>query len=86
MNEGPMDIDKAAPRSLPKNVTHATPYTADVEGHDAAAKAAILASLAFGSDIVDSDVYREGISGVSAADVAYAAQLAREELIPLRPR
>jgi homoserine dehydrogenase len=49
--------------------------TADVEGHDAAAKAAILASLAFGSDVVDSDVHREGISGVSAADVAYANRL-----------
>jgi len=33
--------------------------TADVEGHDAAAKAAILAVLAFGSDVVDADVYRE---------------------------
>jgi homoserine dehydrogenase len=49
--------------------------TADVEGHDAAAKAAILASLAFGSDIVDADVHREGITGVSAADVAYASRL-----------
>jgi homoserine dehydrogenase len=49
--------------------------TADVEGHDAAAKAAILASLAFGSDVVDSDVHREGISGLSAADVAYANRL-----------
>ncbi len=49
--------------------------TADVEGHDAAAKAAILAALAFGSDLVDSDVYREGINGLHAADVAYAARL-----------
>jgi homoserine dehydrogenase len=49
--------------------------TADVEGHDAAAKAAILAALAFGSDIVDADVHREGISGISAADVAYATRL-----------
>jgi homoserine dehydrogenase len=49
--------------------------TADVEGHDAAAKAAILASLAFGSDVVDADVYREGITGISAADVAYANRL-----------
>ena len=49
--------------------------TADVDGHDAAAKAAILAALAFGSDVVDADVHREGISSVSAADVAYAAQL-----------
>jgi homoserine dehydrogenase len=49
--------------------------TADVEGHDAAAKAAILASLAFGSDVVDSDVHREGITTISAADVAYARKL-----------
>jgi homoserine dehydrogenase len=49
--------------------------TADVEGHDAAAKAAILASLAFGSDVVDADVHREGISGIGAADVAYASRL-----------
>jgi homoserine dehydrogenase len=49
--------------------------TADVDGHDAAAKAAILAALAFGLDVVDADVYREGIGAVSAADVAYAAQL-----------
>ena len=49
--------------------------TADVEGHDAAAKAAILAALAFGADLVDGDVYREGITGVSAADVAYASRL-----------
>jgi len=49
--------------------------TADVEGHDAAAKAAILAALAFGSDVVDADVHREGITSVSAADVAYANRL-----------
>jgi homoserine dehydrogenase len=49
--------------------------SADVEGHDAAAKAAILAALAFGSDVVDADVHREGITGISAADVAYANRL-----------
>ena len=49
--------------------------TADVEGHDAAAKAAILAALAFGVDIVDDDVHREGITGVRAVDVAYASRL-----------
>jgi homoserine dehydrogenase len=48
---------------------------ADVEGHDAAAKAAILAVLAFGSDVVDADVYREGITAISAADVSYANRL-----------
>jgi homoserine dehydrogenase len=49
--------------------------SADVDGHDAAAKAAILAALAFGSDVVDSDVHREGITNISAADVAYANRL-----------
>jgi homoserine dehydrogenase len=49
--------------------------SADVDGHDAAAKAAILAALAFGSDVVDGDVHREGISGLDAADVAYANRL-----------
>jgi homoserine dehydrogenase len=49
--------------------------TADVEGHDAAAKAAILAALAFGSDVVDVDVHREGITGIRAVDVAYANRL-----------
>jgi homoserine dehydrogenase len=46
--------------------------TADVEGFDAAAKAAILASLAFHSRVTASDVHREGISEVTAADVASA--------------
>jgi homoserine dehydrogenase len=46
--------------------------TADVEGFDAAAKAAILASLAFHTRVGAADVYREGITEVSAADVASA--------------
>ena len=44
--------------------------TADVEGFDAAAKAAILASLAFHSRVTAADVHREGITEVTAADVA----------------
>ena len=46
--------------------------TADVEGFDAAAKAAILASLAFHTKVVGTDVHREGITDVTAADVASA--------------
>jgi homoserine dehydrogenase len=46
--------------------------TADVEGFDAAAKAAILASLAFHSRVTAADVHREGITEVTAADVASA--------------
>jgi len=49
--------------------------TADVEGFDAAAKAAILASLAFHSRVTASDVYREGISEVTAADVQSAREM-----------
>jgi homoserine dehydrogenase len=46
--------------------------TADVEGFDAAAKAAILASLAFHTRVTAADVYREGITEVTAGDVASA--------------
>ncbi len=46
--------------------------TADVDGFDAAAKAAILASLAFHTRVTAADVHREGIADVTAADVASA--------------
>ena len=49
--------------------------TADVEGFDAAAKAAILASLAFHTRVTAADVYREGISEVTAADVQSAREM-----------
>jgi homoserine dehydrogenase len=49
--------------------------TADVEGFDATAKAAILAGLAFHSRVTDSDVYREGITKITDADVAVAKSL-----------
>jgi homoserine dehydrogenase len=49
--------------------------TADVEGFDAGAKAAIIASIAFGARVVAGDVYHEGISGVTAADIAIARRL-----------
>ena len=49
--------------------------TADVEGFDAAAKAAILASLAFHSRVTGDDVYREGITKITSTDVAVARSL-----------
>lgn len=49
--------------------------TADVEGFDSAAKAAILAGLAFHTNVTSADVYREGISKVTAADIAAAKSL-----------
>lgn len=49
--------------------------TADVEGHDAAAKVAILASIAFDARVTVDDVYREGITAVSAVDIAHARRM-----------
>jgi homoserine dehydrogenase len=49
--------------------------TADVEGFDAAAKAAILASLAFHTRVTGADVYREGITGITSADIASARDI-----------
>ncbi|MEV6298432.1 homoserine dehydrogenase [Actinoplanes sp. NPDC051861] len=49
--------------------------TADVEGFDAAAKAAILASLAFHTRVTAADVFREGMTGVTAGDMASAREM-----------
>lgn len=49
--------------------------TADVEGYDAGAKAAIIASIVFGVQVSSADVHHEGISGVSAADIENAGRL-----------
>jgi homoserine dehydrogenase len=49
--------------------------TADVSGADAAAKAAILASLAFGTWVGLDHVYREGIESISAVDIQFASEL-----------
>jgi homoserine dehydrogenase len=43
-----------------------------VEGHDARAKCAILASIAFGAKVVADDVYAEGITSITPADIGYA--------------
>ena len=48
---------------------------ADVDGHDAANKLAILTSLAFGTPVSLSSIYVEGIRNVSALDIDFAAQL-----------
>lgn len=49
--------------------------TADIEGYDAAAKAAIIASIAFGAKVTADDVCREGIANVTAQDIASARDL-----------
>jgi homoserine dehydrogenase len=49
--------------------------TADLEGKDAAAKLAILASIAFNSRVTLQDVYAEGITAISSEDISFAGEL-----------
>ncbi|MGK2928933.1 MAG: homoserine dehydrogenase [Acidimicrobiales bacterium] len=49
--------------------------SADVDGHDAAAKAAIIASIAYGSRVVAEDVYVEGIAYITPTDIEVATKL-----------
>ncbi len=74
MTDEGLDYDEALAEAQRLGLAERDP-TADVEGDDAAAKAAILAGLAFGSDLVGASVYREGITGVRAVDVDFAGRL-----------
>jgi homoserine dehydrogenase len=49
--------------------------TADVEGYDAGAKAAIIASIAFGAAITADDVHHEGITRITEVDIAFAKRM-----------
>ena len=49
--------------------------TADVEGYDAGAKAAIIATVAFGKKVVAGDVYHQGISEIASSEIAIARRL-----------
>ncbi|MDX2379779.1 MAG: homoserine dehydrogenase [Acidimicrobiia bacterium] len=49
--------------------------TADVEGFDAGAKAAIIATVAFGAKVVAGDVYHQGIGEITASEIAIANRL-----------
>ncbi len=71
MDEVGMGFSEALDEATALGYAEADP-TADVEGFDAAAKAAILAGLAFHTRVTAADVHREGISEVTAADVASA--------------
>ncbi len=74
MGEGDVTYEAALAEAQHLGYAERDP-TADVGGHDAAAKAAILASLAFRCAVVDADVPREGIGGIPAADVASARRM-----------
>ena len=49
--------------------------SSDIEGYDAACKLAILSSIAFNSRVVVDDVYKEGITKITASDIKYAAEM-----------
>lgn len=71
MTEDGMEFSDALKQAQDLGFAEADP-TADVEGLDAGRKVAIMASIAFHSRVVFSDVYTEGITKITAADIAYA--------------
>ena len=71
MDESGTAFDDALKQAQSLGFAEADP-TADVEAIDAASKAAILAGLAFHSRVSDADVYREGITKITATDVKVA--------------
>ena len=74
MSDDGMSFDDALAEAQRLGYAEANP-AADVEGHDAAAKCAILASIAFDSLVTADDVYREGITGVTRQDIEFARRL-----------
>ncbi len=74
MSDHGSSFDEALAEAQRLGYAEADP-TADVEGFDAAAKCAILASIAFNSRVVAGDVYREGITGVTSLDIADARRM-----------
>jgi homoserine dehydrogenase len=69
-----MGYAQALAEAQEKGFAEADP-TADVDGLDAAAKIAILASIAFNSRVVFDQVHREGIRDLTAQDIEYAAEM-----------
>lgn len=74
MAEEGMDYHDALARAQALGFAEADP-TADVDGFDAAAKAAIIATLAFHTRVTMDDVHREGITNITAADMAAAQRM-----------
>lgn len=74
MDEDGLPFEDALAEARSLGYAEADP-TADVDGYDAAAKCAILASIAFNARVVAEDVYREGIRSVTQDDVAFARRL-----------
>jgi len=74
MTEEGVEFSEALKKAKEKGFAEADPKL-DVEGYDASYKAAILASVAFGSKVKWAQVYREGIEKISAEDILYAGEV-----------
>lgn len=74
MTENGLDYDTALAEAQAKGYAEADP-TADVDGYDAAAKIAILASIAFNSRVTLDQVPAEGIRSLAPADIEYAREI-----------
>ncbi|MDR2587409.1 MAG: homoserine dehydrogenase [Coriobacteriales bacterium] len=74
MNDDALEYGAALAEAQAKGFAEADP-TADVEGHDAAAKIAILATIAFNTDVSIEQVSTEGISSLSPIDLNYAREM-----------
>ncbi len=74
MTEEGVDFAEALAEAQRLGYAEADP-AADVEGADAASKTAILASLAFDARVVAADVFREGITRVTATDIGHAQRM-----------
>ncbi len=74
MSEEGLSFSQAIAKAQSLGYAEADP-SADVEGRDAAAKLAILASMAFNSRVTIADVYAEGISGITPEDIAFGRDM-----------
>lgn len=74
MTQEGMEFDEALAIATELGYAEADP-TADVEGHDAGRKVAIMASIAFNSRVAFKDVTTEGITKISANDIKYASEM-----------
>lgn len=75
IDEG-LEFDEVLKDAQQKGYAERNPE-ADIEGHDACRKIAILSSLAYGQYVDFRDVYTEGITRISSADIAYAKAMGR---------
>ena len=74
MSQEGMDFDVALEQAQKLGYAEADP-TDDIEGIDAAYKLAVLSTLGFRARVTDADVYREGITRLTARDFVYAREL-----------